>query len=248
MAIMRLLAPWSNASGTFSAPSLPASTSAIVAMPDPNGRTLARQFVVPANPNTTAQQAIRSYFTSISEAYQTLSQAEVEAWQAAAAEINRTGRLGLSYKMTWTQLFQSVNSYRLQAGEVITLTVPSTAGATVPATVASVTSDDGDPEQQVVITITEPATPTAGSFLAIRVTRNLSSPNRQARATDFRYPAPSEDMIFPRDTTSPYVYTFTATTLNVLSASYIGIDIRVLNAGYFPVGSLIKTNILVGTP
>jgi hypothetical protein len=196
--IARLIAPYAIISGKIAAPNTATASSAVVNMPDKNGRTLVRQFVVPNNPDTQWQSTARAAFTSISEAYQTLSQAQVEAWQALAATINNTGRLGLDYKLSWTSFFQQVNNYRLQNGAAITLTAPSLGGANMPTAIVNIASDDGSPTQQLEITLAD-SSPTAGSWLAFRLTRDLSSPNRKARDNEFQYVGASAASIITRD-------------------------------------------------
>ena len=47
------------------------------------GINYARKYVIPANPNTAAQQTIRGYFTLAVAAYQAEDQATIDAWDAA---------------------------------------------------------------------------------------------------------------------------------------------------------------------
>lgn len=243
MAIARLIAPYANFSGKIVAPTTQPNTSAVVNMPDKNGRTLVRSYVYPNQPDSAAQQAQRAILTSVSEAMQSLSQPQVEAWKTFADFYNITGRLGLTYKMTWSQAFQRVNNYRVQAAQAPVLTPPSTSGATVPTAITAVTSDDGDPTQEIMITVTDPS-PTSGSFVAIRLTRNMETPQRQARDNEFVYPTGSDDSIFAR-LTSGFVYTITASRINILEGMYIGVEMTVLNSGYAPVGRIVNRNIIV---
>lgn len=243
--IARVLAPFSIISGKTVSPDQQAAASAVVAMPDTNGRTLLRSYVVPLNPQTSAQIAIRSDLTSISEAYQSLTQAQADAWKAIAAFITRTGRLGLDYTLSWTALFQSVNSYRLQDGQSIAMNPPTFDSCNVPSGIESIVSDDGDPSQQVDLTLTESSTPTTGSKIAIRYTRDLGNAVRQARQTDFRYPAAPVDCILPRDVAAPYAYQITSTRLNILADTHIGVQLMVLTPNYYPQQRLTFGNVVV---
>lgn len=249
MAIATLIAPFSRYSGSVKPGGVQGTTGGVVAMPDKNGRTITRTLVTPANPNTAHQQTIRAYLTNITEAYQSLSVAQVDAWSAIADTINISGRLGLVRKMTWTQLFQQVNSFRLQAGAVggIAMDPPALDSATIPTGVASVASDDGDPDQNVKLVVTETGAPTAGSFLAIRFTRNLASPVRLARKTDYRYISTAiADSIQGRVIAGPFQYSVPAQSLNVNSGEYIGIHLTVLTPNFYPAGYLAVGNKLVG--
>jgi hypothetical protein len=249
MAIARLIAPFASLSGKVAAPDTQAAASAVVAMPESNGRTLLRSFVQPANPDTAAQTEVRAILTNITEAYQSLTQPQVEAWQAIAQEITNTGRLGLDYTLSWTMLFNRINSYRQLNGQAIVLDPPAQVGANVPTGVGTVNSDDGDPAQSLQIGIQESAAPTAGSFLVFRLTRNLGSPVRQARVNELRYITSSPAGSFkPRDTTNPYIYSLASTRLNVFSDTNIGVEVLVLDAAYYPVGRLFAKNVVVDQP
>lgn len=248
--ISRLAMPYASMSGKASSPDTAVSTSAVVNMPDPNGRTLVRQYIVPNQPNSAPQLLSTSRFATVSEAYQTCSVAEVEGWQALAASIVRTGRLGLDYKLNWTQLFQSVNNYRLQHGSALTTSPPaSIATAPTPTAITAVASSDDVGSQDVILTITEAAAPGTTSWLAIRMTRDLGSPVRQARPTDYRYIATPTLSILARDNSSPYTYTIVTSTLNVYIGEYVGVEITVLNSDFIPVARIRNNNIpVVGAP
>jgi hypothetical protein len=229
-------------SGKVNAPSQPSTTSAVVTLPDIYGRTLVRSFVTPVQPNSSFQQASQAYFSSVSEAYQSLSQPQVEEWQELANQIERSGRLGLDYNLSWTTLFQQVNNYRLRRNEVITLTPPSISFVNGPSAISQVTTTDESPEQEVSVII--PASSlTVGSFMAIRMTRDLGSPNRQARSNELRYVGTDEDWIIPVTTTGQTSFTAQATRLNIVSGTFIGVEIKVLNPDFVLVGRIFNTNI-----
>lgn len=243
MAIARLIAPFAQVSGRLNAPESQANTGAVVAMPDRFGRTLLRGFVVPENPQTAAQEQIRGIFTTVSEGYQSLSQSQVEQWQQLANTINRSGRLGVDYRLSWTSLFSQVNSYRLQNGLTVSATLPSTTSLP-PLTFTSIVSDDGNPSQ--VVSVTHSAVPASGGFVAFRITRDLASLSRSARRNELRYPAEPADCIVPL-TIASTGFQITATRLNVLSGSNVGAEMLILNADYVPVARTFRQNISVGT-
>ena len=241
MAIARLIAPFSSVSGKITAPGSVGSTSAVVAMPDQFGRTLLRAYTRGVQPNTIQQVQARSILSSISEGMASLSQAQLEAWQALALEITLNARLGQTFKPTWAQIFQTVNSYRVQNAQSIILNPPTTEGAAVPTRIAAISSDDGAPDQVLSITVEGP-TVTAGSFYRYRFTRNLGTGQRRARSNEFRYATTTPLGIIAAATG---VVTLTATTLNIFSATNIGVEILVLNSGYVPVGRALTNNIAV---
>jgi uncharacterized protein with NRDE domain len=53
------------------------------------GLNYARKYVIPANPNTAAQQTIRGYFTTAVAAYGAEDQATKDAWDAAIKKKNK---------------------------------------------------------------------------------------------------------------------------------------------------------------
>lgn len=98
----------------------------------------------PTNPNTTRQQAIRSAFGSLVNAWQnTLTVANRAAWEAYAAAVSMTDKLGQEIYLSGQNHFIRSNTPRLQAGLAAV-----TAGPTVFNTGESVTSielvTDGD--------------------------------------------------------------------------------------------------------
>jgi hypothetical protein len=246
MSIMRLIAPFAQGSGKVVAAGQQAATGGIVMMPDANGRTLTRSYVVPQQPETAYQAQQIANFTAVSEAMQSLSQPQVEAWQALAVELRESGRLGLDFSLSWTMLFSRVNNYRLLMGLSTVLDPPAITNTSAPSGVTSITSDDGDPAQELTITVTEAGTPPTGTFLAYRLTRNLVSAARQARTNELRYPADTDDCFLPRDTTNPYVYTLPCDRLNILSTQRIGLEIVAVTAEGVPGSRLFVKNILVG--
>lgn len=249
MAIATLVAPFARFSGKVTAPGIAGTEGGVVCMPDADGRTLTRSLVQPANPQTAAQLFIRAAMTSITEAYQTLTLPQAEAWQAIAETITRTGRLGLNRTLSWTQLFQSVNSFRIQAGEAIAMDPPTLDSCTLPSAISVVASDDGSPDQTVEVKVTEPSVPAAGSFIAWRFTRDLGSAVRLARKTDYRYATTlMADSILPRQTVvggGVYTYTLATDNLNVLGSQHIGVVGQVLTPHYYPAGIVQVKNILV---
>lgn len=244
--IARLIAPYSSVSGKTTAPNSQSATSAVVNMPDRFGRTLVRSFVVPANPQTAAQIQIRGWMTSVSEAMQTLSQPQVEQWQALADEIERTGRLGVDYRLNWNQLFSQVNSYRLQRGQGINLTPPTLTLTPLPSGITEINSDDGDPVQLLEITTADTYIGNQG-WIAIRITRDLASPNRQARSNELRYVADPTVCIFPRGTNANPTFTINTSRLNILAGQFVGVEATILNAQYVLVGRIFIKNLTVQT-
>lgn len=243
MAIVRLIAPFGNYSGKVGAPSSQDTSSAVVTMPDKNGRTLARRFVNPNQPDSTYQQDARALLTTIAEAIQTLSLPQVEAWQAIAQDIIRSGRLGLDYALSWTMLFQMVNSYRQQDGQAIVLDPPELDSVSGASGVA-VTSDDADPIQELSFDIL--AVAQANRKFQIRITRNLGSPVRQARTNELRYQNTPANCIVGAVGANPQI-ALASSRINVYSGQWIGVSILTITPNYYPAARYFDTNVLVGS-
>lgn len=72
---------------------------------------------VPVNPNTARQQAVRNAVTSISIAWDlTLTQAQRDAWNVYAANVNWTNKLGQSIKLTGLNHYIRSNTPLVQNG------------------------------------------------------------------------------------------------------------------------------------
>jgi hypothetical protein len=77
---------------------------------------LRRTLVSPRNPRTGAQQVIRQNLATQAAAYDQLTDAEQEAWIAAAEKIQSKASLGQSGPLTGLQLFTKVNCALLAVG------------------------------------------------------------------------------------------------------------------------------------
>ncbi len=76
-----------------------------------------RQRVVPRNVQTPAREHMRGAFGRLARAWSTrLTQARRDAWDAAAAKVQSTKRLGQSGPLTGQQHFQGINSARARIG------------------------------------------------------------------------------------------------------------------------------------
>jgi hypothetical protein len=79
----------------------------------------------PTNSPTARRTAVRSAFGSASSGWSSLTAAEQNAWNAAAASHPITDALGQSITLTGHQLYVSVNTALLNAGGSSTSTAPS---------------------------------------------------------------------------------------------------------------------------
>jgi hypothetical protein len=84
-----------------------------------------RTLVTPRNPRSGKQQVIRQDLATQAAAYDQLTDADQEAWIAAAAQIQSKPTLGQSGPLTGLQLFTKVNCARLAIGGTPVLVPPA---------------------------------------------------------------------------------------------------------------------------
>lgn len=85
-----------------------------------------RAWVIPSNPNTTAQMAVRARLTTAIAGYEALTQAQQNAWINAAKNMSTRSRLGMSGAMTGLQLYTKLNTTLAMLGEDPIDTPPGT--------------------------------------------------------------------------------------------------------------------------
>jgi hypothetical protein len=90
-----------------------------------------RNRVIPVNPNSTSQQAVRALFGGYSQAWRGLSDAQREGWNAMALNIPRVDPLGSQYFQTGAQLFVGTNINRDAVGDATTDDAPALDAAPV---------------------------------------------------------------------------------------------------------------------
>jgi len=128
-----------------------------------------RNRVIPTNPLTAKQTAVRVQLAAVSSAWKTLSQANRDGWTALGTQITKTDSLGSSYTLNGLQAFVSCNRNRLTAGVSILSVAPAIPTITAFAT-ATFTSAAG------ALTFTFTATPLgATDQLFISLTPGVSA-------------------------------------------------------------------------
>ena len=94
-----------------------------VTYPSRNG-LIRRSWVVPANPQTADQLVVRSRLATQAQAYDALTEAQQDAWIAAAAQEQSRPTLGQSGPLTGLQLYVKLNANLALVGEP-TLSTPA---------------------------------------------------------------------------------------------------------------------------
>lgn len=89
----------------------------------------ARTKVSPVNPQTTYQQAARNLFTTLSQAWRSLTQAQRNAWNAAVSDYAKTDVFADLRNPTGKNLFSRLNINLQLAGIAVINTPPTPSGA-----------------------------------------------------------------------------------------------------------------------
>ena len=84
-----------------------------------------RAWVVPSNPRSAAQLAVRSTLATQAAAYDALTEAQQDAWAAAASAYQSKSRLGQSGPLTGLQLFVKINANLVGHGAEAVTTCPA---------------------------------------------------------------------------------------------------------------------------
>jgi hypothetical protein len=167
-----------------------------------------RQWVSPANPNTPAQLAVRSRIVLIASQWLARSQAEQDAWNVAAAQVQTRASLGQSGPLTGYQLFCRQNALLLELGqETVTAPAPRPAFPAIAVVGLVIANVAG----VITLKLTCPADP--GDSTVVRASAMQNNGTRVSRS--FRFlgtcPAPAQGAA---DITSLYVARFGAPTVS----------------------------------
>ena len=159
------------------------------------GGNYIRARVVPTQPRTAAQVAVRANFTANSKAWKALTSAQMAGWIALGTQITLRDSIGNSYKPTGEQMYVSLNQTLAALGKPAISTAPGTpdtviglGGLTV---VASATGGTGSTNQFTVLVTTNTAT----QSILVRATaqvspgRNFFGRSQYRQITSFFHPA-----------------------------------------------------------
>lgn len=89
-----------------------------------------RTKVVPVNPQSAAQTAVRNKFGSLSQAWRALTEAQRDAWSAAVGQFQKKGALSKTITLSGINLFKSLNQNLFDIGVATINTPPRPTGAT----------------------------------------------------------------------------------------------------------------------
>ena len=113
------------------------------------GGSYIRTKVTPANAQTTFQNGVRNLFTSLSQAWRGLTQAQRDAWNAAVSDFSRTDIFGDIRNPSGINLFQRLNNVLNSIGEA-TILIPPLPSAVENVVATSLTAAVGVPAMSLV--------------------------------------------------------------------------------------------------
>ena len=213
-----------------------------VAMPDKNGRTLIRDMVIPAFPNSSKQQEINSAFSWAAAQWSTLTSGQVIAWNAQAQNVQRSGRLNENYKLSGFQYFVATNVIRRIEGQAI-LATPTTPTVLAAPTIPTVEDDAGD-----IVLSADTALNPADGFFYFRISKALGSPNRKGRFNDVSSAGQSiADSIVPI-VNGQTNFTISAANTVLSVGDYVAVEVRVYDDNYLLTSNVFVDNIEIQLP
>lgn len=155
------------------------------------GGAYARVRVVPINPNTSFQSAVRAVFTLLSQAWKSITATERTSWAQAVGNFARINNLGDSHNLTPNSLYVSLNK------NLADVNLPRIDTAPSPASVESVvvTAATAENVAQTVIILLDAIVPTNTSlkvFVSPTVSAGVNSIGTKLRQlTSFADGAPA---------------------------------------------------------
>lgn len=151
------------------------------------GLQVARRFVIPANPDSTAQQTVRAWFTAAAQQFGSISPAEKTGWETYAQLVPRQVD-GQTLILPAIDAYLEINSIRQLAGQAITDTAPTALADFAVTAIA----DWVDATPDIEFDVTHSATVTAGRFLYIKMTAPLNSARVDPPASAYRSAIPPQ--------------------------------------------------------
>lgn len=134
-----------------------------------------RTKVTPVNPQSTAQMTVRTRFGGRSQAWRGLTQAQRDAWIAAAVNFTKSNVFGDQVKLSGLALYKSLNQNLLNAGQSVIADAPlpasvfgfTTLSATAvnTASVSTLTFTDAIPAGTSVLVFATPSVSAGKNFV-----------------------------------------------------------------------------------
>jgi len=236
MPIFRLTQPFDAFHGTVTGQS---GDSKLVLYSTAKSAGVARQWVVPANPQSTNQMIFRGYQIAATAAYSGLTAAQAALWTEQAELLNYTNILNLDYSLSGVNLFVMINFYRQLRGIAILEDVPTIDKPPIPISVTSVTRTSAT----VLTVVASTVGLLNADFAMLRVSPPLSSAVRQARSNDVRIIGATLATSVVHPVSEVCTWTRTVPTGTYTVGDHVGVEITPLSADHFPGDKLLEPNI-----
>jgi len=204
------------------------------------GANYSRAWIEPANPESAHQVAIRALLTAAAQGFADLTEAQADAWRAAASGVFRTNPAGQVYELSGANLYALINLYRTMDGEALTATPPA---LTAPGAITAVT--DVKASGTSVSIVCTHSLATATDFILARITSALTGAARNARPSDYRVCTVAYADSIVAAAASPQTIALTNTTLGTAEDDYVGVELLPLGPTYWPGVARRERNIQV---
>jgi hypothetical protein len=152
-----------------------------------------RTKVKPVNPKTTKQITVRSFLTTLSQAWKSLTTAQLLAWNTAVASYQKHNKFGDLVKPSGFNLYIGLNR-NLKDVNVAIINTPATPAAVPSMATFAPTSATGTPALSLVFTPTVPAATAFKVFATVGMSAGKSYVKNQFR----------QITVLPATTVSPF--------------------------------------------
>jgi hypothetical protein len=201
------------------------------------GGAYSRVRVIPANPKSVDQMAVRASFTGFSQAWRGLTQIQRDSWNQAVGNFPRTNRVGDKHNLSGNALYNSLNRNLFDVG------IASISVAPTPATVGTVsisTAVADNSSQSLVVTLggAVPANTSIKVFASATLSAGVNSVGTKLRQIA-SYPAATAAAL---TLTTPYLAKFGAVGA---TGSKIFVSIIPVNETTGQMGAAITATIVI---
>ncbi len=151
------------------------------------GGAYSRVRVIPANPKSVDQMAVRASFTGFSQAWRGLTQIQRDSWNQAVGNYPRTNRIGDKHNLSGNALYNSLNRNLFDVG-IAAIAVAPTPTSVTPVAILTAVADNS--AQTVVVTLTGavPANTSIKVFASATLSAGVNSVGTKLRQI-ISYPA-----------------------------------------------------------
>ena len=201
------------------------------------GGAYARTKVTPSNPQTSAQNLVRSRLTGFSQGWRGLTQSARDAWNAAVASFPRTNVFGNSKILSGHQLYIGLNSQLEAAGQSSIGTPPVPVGAPAVLTVSGSASAGGG---TFTVAYTPDPVP-ADTTLIIDCTEQVSAGKNNVNSLYRQVANVAAAATSPYDIAAEYVAKFGS----LIEGQKIGVRVRAVNNNTGEVSGALSASVIV---